>query len=212
MDSIIDLITNTDESILYLMQEYGQMIYIILFLIIFSETGLVIFPFLPGDALLLSVGVISASTDLDVKILVPSLIVAAILGNLSNYFIGKYVGHRFMQFENKRFQSYLQQTQEFYDKHGGKAVAYSRFFPIFRTYVPFVAGVTRMNFGAFNLYNVVGGAVWVLIFVLGGFLLGDQPWFKDNFAFFFTLLLALTLVPFIYGAYKKWQSSRKKSK
>lgn len=202
MNEIIEIITNTDEAVLRLMGEHGRLIYVILFLIIFAETGIVFFPFLPGDGLLLTVGVIASTGAMNINILLISLIAAAILGNISNYYIGRLAGHRFMKIKNERFHSYLKRTNDFYDEHGGKAVAFSRFLPILRTYVPFVAGITKMNQATFNLYNIVGGAAWVLIFTFGGYLLGDQPWFKENFATFFTVLMLLTLVPFIWGLIK----------
>jgi len=210
MNDIVEIIMNTDETVLRLLAEHGKLIYAILFLIIFSETGVVFFPFLPGDGLLLTVGVIAATGAMSINILLPVLMAAAILGNISNYYIGRLLGHRFLKSKNKRFHSYLQKTNEFYDKHGGKAVAMSRFFPILRTYVPFVAGIGKMNVATFNLYNIIGGVGWVLIFTLGGYLLGDQPWFKENFATFFTILMLLTLVPFIYGAIKSFQTKKDK--
>lgn len=172
--------------------------YVTLFFIIFSETGLVIFPFFPGDALLITVGVIAVTGALNIWILVPLLIAAAILGNTSNYFIGKYAGQRLLKVKNKLFHRYIDQTKVFYDKHGGKAVTYSRFFPIFRTYVPFVAGITRMNFSTFMQYNIFGGAVWVLIFTWGGYMVSDIPIVKDNFEKIFLFIMFLTVVPFLW--------------
>jgi membrane-associated protein len=172
--------------------------YVILFFIIFSETGLVIFPFFPGDALLLTVGVIAVTGALNIWILVPVLIAAAILGNTSNYFIGKLAGKRIIKFENKHFQRYLKNTDTFYDKHGGKAVMYSRFFPIFRTYVPFVAGITRMNFFDFMKFNILGGVIWVLLFTWGGYMVSEIPIIKENFEKIFMFIMFLTVVPFLW--------------
>ena len=206
---IADIISNTQGTVEDLLDKHGQRLYLILFLIIFLETGIVFFPFLPGDGLLLAVGVVTASSGgLDITTLILVLIAAAILGNTSNYFIGRFAGHQFLKIKNKRFHSYLDRTNEFYDKHGGKAVAISRFFPIVRTYVPFVAGITKMNFISFTFFNVVGGISWVIIFTLGGYMLGDQAWFRDNFTFYFSILMFMTTIPFIVGAIKNFRAKR----
>lgn len=176
--------------------------YALLFFIIFSETGLVIFPFFPGDALLITVGVIAVTGALNIWVLVPLLIAAAILGNTSNYFIGKLAGRRLLKIKNKLFHKYVDQTTVFYAKHGGKAVTYSRFFPIFRTYVPFVAGITRMDFTTFMKYNIFGGVIWVFIFTWGGYMASGIPIVKDNFEKIFLFIMFLTIVPFLWKLFK----------
>lgn len=198
MEQILELILHTEDFILSLVDNNEMLTYAMLFFIIFSETGLVIFPFFPGDALLLTVGLIAVTGKLSIWILLPLLIAAAILGNASNYFIGKFAGQRIVKIENKFLQKYLKSTQEFYDKHGGKAVMYSRFFPILRTYVPFVAGITRMRWQSFMFYNILGGTIWVLIFTGGIYLLGDIPIVKDNFEKIFLSIMFLTVVPFLW--------------
>ena len=198
MDNLLEIIMHTDDALIDLVKNYGTVTYIILFLIIFSETGLVFFPFLPGDALLFSAGVVSATDALHVGILALILTVAAILGNTSNYFIGKYASNYFLKIKNQTFQRYMRESRLFYEERGGMAIVFSRFFPILRTYVPFVAGITHMNSRTYTIYNVLGGTAWVIIFVFGGYLLGGIPGAKENFEFVFIGILIMTLIPFIY--------------
>ncbi len=198
MEQILELILHTEDFILNMVTYNETLTYIVLFCIIFSETGLVIFPFFPGDALLLTVGVIAVTGALNIWILIPVLIAAAILGNTSNYFIGKFAGKRMIKYENKLFQKYLKNTEAFYEKHGGKAVMYSRFFPIFRTYAPFVAGITRMNFWDFMKFNILGGLIWVFLFTWGGYMVSEIPIIKENFEKIFMSIMFLTVVPFLW--------------
>lgn len=207
MNDFFDIIIHTDEKLLELVNQYGTNTYLILFTIIFCETGLVFFPFLPGDALLFAAGILAATGALNVYMLAAILIVAAILGNTINYFIGRYASQYFLRIKNRIFQKYLREATFFYNKHGGKAIVISRFFPIVRTYVPFVAGVTKMNAKSYTLYNVLGGIFWVFLFVFGGYFLGNIPWAKDNFSLLMLILLTLTTIPFIYSSLK---SIRKK--
>jgi membrane-associated protein len=202
MNEIFDIILHTDEKLLDLVNQYGNYTYGILFIIIFCETGLVFFPFLPGDALLFAAGVLCSTTALNVFILAGLLIAAAILGNTSNYFIGRYASKYFLRIKNRLFHKYLDEATVFYNKHGGKAIVISRFFPIVRTYVPFVAGVTKMNARTYTLYNVLGGVFWVAIFVFGGYFLGNIPWAKENFTLLMVILLILTTIPFLYSSFK----------
>jgi membrane-associated protein len=202
LEQILDLLLHTEDFILNLVSYNEPLTYIVLFCIIFSETGLVIFPFFPGDALLLTVGVIAVTGALNIWVLIPVLIAAAILGNTSNYFIGKFAGKRIIKFNNKLFQKYLKNTEDFYEKHGGKAVMYSRFFPIFRTYVPFVAGITRMNFWDFMKFNILGGTIWVFLFTWGGYMVSEIPIIKENFETIFLFIMLLTVVPFLLKGVK----------
>lgn len=196
MNDFLDIILHTDEKLLDLVNNYGTYTYAILFMIIFCETGLVFFPFLPGDALLFAAGILAATGALNVWILAGILTAAAILGNTSNYFIGRYASKYFLKIKNKYFQKYLNDANVFYKKHGGKAIVISRFFPIVRTYVPFVAGVTIMDFRIYSLYNIFGGIFWVALFVFGGYFLGNIPWAKENFSLMMVILLFLTTIPF----------------
>lgn len=198
MESLLEIIMNTDEALIALVKDYGTVTYIILFVIIFSETGLVFFPFLPGDALLFSAGMVSATDALNVWILVAVFISAAILGNTSNYFIGRYASNYFLKIKNQTFQRYMKESKDFYEERGGMAIVFSRFFPVLRTYVPFIAGISHMNAATYTTYNVLGGIGWVLLFVLGGYLLGGIPGAKENFEFVLLGILIMTLLPFIY--------------
>lgn len=202
MNEFLDLILHTDEKLLDMVSNYGTYTYIILFAIIFCETGLVFFPFLPGDALLFAAGIMAATGALNVLILAGVLTAAAILGNTSNYFIGRYASQYFLKIKNQLFHRYLNQANDFYQEHGGKAIVISRFFPIVRTYVPFVAGVTKMDARTYTLYNVSGGIFWVALFVFGGYFLGNIPWAKKNFSLMMVILLFCTTIPFWISAFK----------
>ncbi len=196
---ILDLLLNLDEHLIELLSQYGLWIYAILFLIVFAETGLVVTPWLPGDSLLFAVGALTAidtSGTLTLPWVIGLLITAAILGNSSNYAIGRSIGppafsgrYRMLKIE------YLQRTEMFFNKHGGKTVVLSRFLPILRTFAPFVAGVGRMDYGRFQMYNVVGAFSWVLTFVIGGYLFGNIPIIRDNFGVVTLLIIAASMVP-----------------
>jgi len=196
---ILDLLLNLDEHLIELLSQYGLWIYAILFLIVFAETGLVVTPWLPGDSLLFAVGALTAidtSGTLTLPWVVGLLITAAILGNSCNYAIGRSIGppafsgrYRLLKVE------YLERTEMFFNKHGGKTVVLSRFLPILRTFAPFVAGVGRMDYGRFQMYNVVGAFSWVLTFVIGGYLFGNIPIIRDNFGVVTLLIIAASMVP-----------------
>ena len=202
MNDFLDIILHTDEKLLDLVNSYGSYTYFILFMIIFCETGLVFFPFLPGDALLFAAGILAATGALNVLTLAGILTAAAILGNTSNYFIGRYASQYFLKIKSRLFHKYLNEAHAFYEEHGGKAIVISRFFPIVRTYVPFVAGVTKMDARVYTLYNVTGGIFWVALFVFGGYFLGNIPWAKDNFSLMMLILLFCTTIPFWYSSVK----------
>ena len=196
---LLDLFLNLDEHLVELLSQYGLWIYAILFLIVFAETGLVVTPWLPGDSLLFAVGALTAidtSGTLTLPWVISLLITAAILGNSSNYAIGRSIGppafsgrYRLLKIE------YLQRTEMFFNKHGGKTVVLSRFLPILRTFAPFVAGVGRMDYGRFQMYNVVGAVSWVLTFVIGGYLFGNIPIIRDNFGVVTLIIIAASMVP-----------------
>jgi membrane-associated protein len=202
----IDLILHLDRHLVELLTDYGIWIYAILFLVIFAETGLVVTPFLPGDSLLFGVGALAAidtSGNLSAPLAAMLLIVAAILGNTTNYYIGRAIGprafsgrYRFLKVE------YLRQTEAFFAKHGGLAVVLSRFIPIVRTFAPFVAGVGRMHAGRFQTYNVSGALLWVLLFITGGYLFGNIPLIKNNFGIVTILIIVVSLLPVVFAALK----------
>jgi len=196
---VFDLFLNLDEHLIELLSQYGLWIYAILFLIVFAETGLVVTPWLPGDSLLFAVGALTAidtSGTLTLPWVIGLLITAAILGNSCNYAIGRSIGppafsgrYRLLKVE------YLERTEVFFNKHGGKTVVLSRFLPILRTFAPFVAGVGRMDYGRFQLYNVVGAFSWVLTFVIGGYLFGNIPIIRDNFGVVTLIIIVGSLRP-----------------
>ena len=196
---VLDLFLNLDEHLIELLSQYGLWIYAILFLIVFAETGLVVTPWLPGDSLLFAVGALTAidtSGTLTLPWVIGLLITAAILGNSCNYAIGRSIGppafsgrYRLLKVE------YLERTEMFFNKHGGKTVVLSRFLPILRTFAPFVAGVGRMDYGRFQLYNVVGAFSWVLTFVIGGYLFGNIPIIRDNFGVVTLIIIVGSLIP-----------------
>ena len=202
MTDFFDFILHTDEQLLRVVNTYGTLTYAILFGIIFCETGLVFFPFLPGDALLFAAGILAATGALNVWLLAGVLLAAAILGNSSNYFIGRYASKYFLKIKNRFFRKYLYNATVFYDQHGGKAIVLSRFFPIVRTYVPFVAGLTKMNVQVYTFFNVAGAFAWVILFVFGGYFLGNIPWARDNFGLLMIVLLLLTTIPFWISTFK----------
>ncbi|MBC7912873.1 MAG: DedA family protein [Pyrinomonadaceae bacterium] len=196
--SLIDFILHIDQHLVDIVSEYQTWTYLILFLIIFAETGFVVTPFLPGDSLLFAAGAIIAKpeTGLSIWLTWGLLVVAAILGDLVNYYIGNYIGPR--AFSGKyRFlkKEYLDKTQNFYEKHGGKTIIYARFIPIIRTFAPFVAGVGTMSYSKFASYNVVGGLLWVTSFLFIGYYFGGLPIIKQNFTYVIFAIIILSLLP-----------------
>ena len=163
-----DFVLHIDTYLDVILKEYGTLAYIILFIIIFAETGLVVTPFLPGDSLLFAIGAIAARGDLDIYLTIFLLIIAAILGDTVNYRVGMFFKDRILKGEKLRFikESHLEKTKEFYDRYGGKTIIIGRFIPIIRTFAPFVAGIGTMEYRHFIMYNVVGGVIWILIFTI----------------------------------------------
>jgi membrane-associated protein len=197
----IDIVLHLDKHLIFLVQEYGLWIYAILFLIIFGETGFVIFPFLPGDSLLFVAGAVAAIGGMDLGILMIVLIVAAVLGNTVNYTIGRVFGERIVAAGRIPFikPSAIMATQIFYEQHGGKAVVISRFMPLFRTFVPFVAGMAKMNSGRFTLFNVGGAVTWVVSLCVAGYLFGNVPVIKNNLSLLVIGIVAVSLLPAVIG-------------
>ena len=188
-----------DQTFGNLASQYGPWIYGLLFLVIFAETGLVVFPFLPGDSILFIAGTVVATAGLNVHVLVGLLIVAAILGDSVNYAIGHYIGPRVYDKPDSRWfkQAHLRQTQAFYDKYGGVTIIIGRFIPIIRTFAPFLAGVAGMTYRSFLSYNVVGAVLWISLLVYAGFLFGNIPWVKDNLSLIVIGIVIVSLVPAI---------------
>jgi membrane-associated protein len=200
---LIDFILHIDKHLVQITSQYQAWTYLILFVIIFAETGFVVTPFLPGDSLLFAAGALIATgnSGLDIYMLTLLLIVAAFLGNTVNYQLGSYLGARVFKPENKILKlDYYLKTKAFFDKHGGKAVIFSRFMPIIRTIAPFVAGVGRMPFGRYSLYNIIGGISWIVTFLFLGYMLGNVPFFKKNFSLIALGIVVVSLLPPIYAA------------
>ncbi|MEP7226073.1 MAG: DedA family protein [Gemmatimonadales bacterium] len=198
---IIDLFLHLDQHLGQLISHYGTWTHLILFLIIFCETGLVVTPFLPGDSLLFAAGTFAALGALDLWMLVLLLIIAAIAGDTVNYWIGAYIGPRAFRGDIRFLRKeYLDRTHAFYEKHGGKTIIMARFVPIIRTFAPFVAGVGAMSYGKFISYNVVGAVLWVGLFVLGGYFFGNIPVVRENFTLVILAIIAISVLPIVIEA------------
>lgn len=198
--SFVDFFVHLNVHLGELIQQYGGWTYAILFLIIFCETGLVVTPFLPGDSLLFAVGTFAATGDLDLATVSVLLTVAAILGDTVNYAIGAYLGPKVLTREDSRFlkRAYLDKTHQFYEKYGAKTIVLARFVPIVRTFAPFVAGVGKMSYGKFATYNIVGGILWVAIFVTAGYLVGNVEAVQKNFTFVALGIVVVSVLPMVY--------------
>lgn len=196
-----DILLHLDKYLAVLIQQYGVWIYAILFLIVFCETGLVVTPFLPGDSLLFVAGTLAALGDMDVRIVIVSLTVAAIVGDAVNYAIGRFFGPKVFQWEDSRFfnKRALERTHAFYEKHGGKTIVLCRFLPLFRTFAPFVAGVAAMSYTRFTFFNVIGGVTWVGSLTLAGYWFGNLPVIKNNLTLVILAIIVLSLVPVFVG-------------
>ncbi len=194
----VDFVLHLDRHLVTVIQTYGTWTYLILFTIVFLETGLVVTPFLPGDSLLFAAGALSAQGALEVGWLFVLLFLAAVLGDTVNYWVGRMVGPRVFR-ENVRFlnRRHLERTQRFYERHGGETIFLARFVPIVRTFAPFVAGVGVMSYGRFWLYNVTGGLAWVGLFLLGGYWFGNLPVVRDNFSFVLLAIIVISLLPLV---------------
>ncbi len=195
--TFFDIFMHLDKHLGAVIQAYGLWTYLILFLIIFCETGLVVTPVLPGDSLLFAAGAFAAIGALEVIWLFVLLTIAAVAGDTLNYWIGSYMGPRIFHKDKVRFlnREYLDRTHQFYERHGGKTIIIARFMPIIRTFAPFVAGVGKMTYLHFISYNVVGGIVWIASFVFGGFFFGNIPMVKRNFTLVIMAIIVLSILP-----------------
>lgn len=198
IQQLIDFILHIDQHLIEIVQDYRTWTYLILFLIIFAETGFVVTPFLPGDSLLFAAGAIIAKPEsgLNIFLMCLLLIIAAILGDLVNYHVGNYIGPRAFSGKYKFLKKeYLEKTQLFYEKHGGKTIIYARFIPIIRTFAPFVAGIGTMSYLRFAMYNVSGGILWVSSFLFIGYFFGGLPIIKNNFTYVIFGIIILSILP-----------------
>ena len=205
---LIDFILHIDQHLQEIISQYGTLTYLILFLIVFCETGLVVMPLLPGDSLLFAAGTFAALGSLNVWLLILLLCLAAIGGDTVNYWIGRWVGPRAFSGRIRWLrQDYLARTQEFYHRHGGKTIVLARFVPIIRTFAPFVAGVGQMEYGRFIAYNVGGGILWVMLFTLGGYLFGNLPAVRENFSLVVLGIIGVSMIPLV----TEWIKARRRA-
>ncbi len=200
---LIQFILHIDQFIIHFIAQYGVWTYLLIFIIIFSETGLVITPFLPGDSLLFTLGSLTAQpeTKLNVLIMGLVLILASILGNLCNYLVGQYTGPKIFNREKSRLinKKYLYEAQAFYKKHGGKTIIMARFIPIIRTFAPFVAGISQMKIVTFNFYNILSAFLWIESLLLSGYFLGQFDYIKNNLSLVIYIIIVLSLLPGIFS-------------
>jgi membrane-associated protein len=201
-----------DKTLAELAATYGPWLYALLFAVIFAETGLVIFPFLPGDSLLFIAGTVVATAGLNVHVLVAALIVAAVLGDSLNYTIGRTIGPRVFDRPDSRWfrQEHLRRTQAFYDRYGGVTIIIGRFVPIVRTFAPFLAGVAGMRYHRFLAYNIIGGILWISSLVYAGYIFGNIPWVKDNLSVIVVGIVAVSLIPVASTWWREHRAARGK--
>jgi membrane-associated protein len=210
---LVRFILHFDEQLKNIIHMFGPLTYVILFLIVFAETGLVVVPFLPGDSLLFVAGTLAGSGLLNFWLVYITLLVAAIIGDTVNYWIGHSIGPRVFARENSRIlkKEYLEKTREFYEKHGGKTIILARFMPIIRTFAPFVAGVGKMHYNTFLFYNVTGAFLWVTSLTLAGYFFGGLPFIRDNFEYAVIGIVLFSLLPMVFE-YVKHKRGLKLSK
>ncbi|MCX7876819.1 MAG: DedA family protein [Melioribacteraceae bacterium] len=208
---LFDLFIHLDKHIAEIINQYGTLTYVILFLVIFAETGLVFTPFLPGDSLLFAAGAFAAKGSFDVHLLFLILTIAAILGDTINYWIGHYFGMKVFNLKLRFLKKeYLDKTHEFYEKYGGKTIIIARFVPIVRTFAPFVAGVGSMTYSKFIQYNIIGGLLWTSIFIYSGYFFGNLDFVKNNFSFIVLAIIIISVLPGVVEYFKHRKNSQSK--
>lgn len=198
---LIDLFLHLNKHLTWLVDQFGPWTYVILFLVIFCETGLVITPFLPGDSLLFAVGALAASPNspLDITVIYVLLLVAAIAGDTINYIIGQKLGERLLQSKRKLIKKeHLDRTHQFYERHGGKTIIIARFVPIVRTFAPFVAGLGAMNYRQFIIYNIAGAFIWITSLLFAGYFFGGLPIVQNNFSIVVLAIIVISILPAVY--------------
>ena len=210
MDLIIyfvDFFIHLDKYLPQFIQSFGMWAYVIIFLIIFCETGLVVTPILPGDSLLFALGAFAAQGALNIEILLITLCIAAVAGDTANYFIGNFLGPKVFHYQDSRFfkKEHLIRTHQFYEKHGGKTIIIARFIPIIRTFAPFVAGIGTMKYSRFISYNIIGGISWICLFLLAGYFFGGIPTVKRNFTL---VIIAIVIISVMPGVFEYWRQKR----
>ena len=195
--NVLSGIMHIDSYLVLIVQQYGVLTYAILFLIIFLETGLVVTPLLPGDSMLFAAGALAAIGSMNFFILLVVIYLAAILGDTANYYIGKRIGKKILEKEEVRFinKEYLKKAQKFYEKHGSMTIVLARFIPVIRTFAPFIAGIGEMNYSKFIPYNMIGGGLWVSLFLGGGYFFGNLPFIKNHFSYVLIAIIIISLLP-----------------
>jgi membrane-associated protein len=207
----IDILLHLDTYLDLMIKTMGPWSYVILFLIVFCETGLVVTPVLPGDSLLFAVGTFAALGSFDLTLLIVILTIAAIAGDTVNYWMGNYLGPKFFHGEGSRFlnKKHIERTHQFYEKHGGKTIIIARFIPIIRTFAPFVAGIGSMNYRKFIAYNVIGGIVWVVSLTLAGYFFGTIPVIKGNFSLVVIAIIIVSILPGVVEFLRQRKKNKK---
>jgi membrane-associated protein len=207
---LVDIVLHVDKSLGLLIQQYGAWVYVLLFAIVFAETGLVVLPFLPGDTLLFIAGAMCATGQMDAWLLIVLLVIAATTGNTVNYFVGSWIGPKVFD-GHIRFLDHeaLLKTHGFYERHGGKTLVMARFIPVVRTFVPFVAGVSKMTFAKFQIFNFIGAVLWVAILVLSGEAFGNVPFIRNHLTFIVLIGLGAAIVPLMLGGLWKLLKRRR---
>jgi membrane-associated protein len=204
---LLDFILHIDKHLQAFVAQYGTWVYVLLFVIVFTETGVVVMPFLPGDSLLFITGALCGAGLMSLPLSIAVLLAGAILGDQCNYTIGRYFGPKVFQWEDSRFfnKNAFDKAHQFYEKHGGVTIILARFMPFIRTFVPFVAGVAEMTRSKFSMYNVAGGVIWVAGLCLAGYFFGNLPWVQANLS---KIIWALILVPGLIALFGAWKANR----
>jgi membrane-associated protein len=198
---ILDFLLHIDKYLITIIQSYGILVYPLLFLVVFIETGLVIMPFLPGDSLLFVAGALASTELINIYLVFSIAFLAAVIGDTVNYWVGYFIGEKISR---SRFvkREYLSRTQHFYDKHGGQTILIARFIPIIRTFAPFIAGIGKMKYSRFFAFNVIGGLLWSALFVFAGFFFGNIPFIKNNFSIVIIAIVVISFIPVIVEFFK----------
>lgn len=207
--NLLDIILNLDHYLTYLINNYGMEAFLIIFLIIFCETGLVVFPFLPGDSMIFVLGALGANGKINLLLLGSIIILGAILGNMLNYQIGRWIGPKVFERDTGFLfkKEHLLRTHAFFEKHGGKTIVIARFMPIIRTFAPFVAGIGQMEYYRFTIYNIIGSVSWVLICLGAGYLFGNIPVVENNFTLIIVGIIFVSLIPAIIISWRQKRQS-----
>ncbi|MBL9169716.1 MAG: DedA family protein [Verrucomicrobiales bacterium] len=213
IQTFIDLVLHVDKHLDSLISQFGVWFYVLMFLVIFCETGLIVTPFLPGDSLLFALGAFAARGSLNLWPLLVFLPIAAILGDMVNYWCGVWLGPKIFRGDKIRFlkKEHLDRTHAFYEKYGAKTIVLARFVPIVRTFAPFVAGMGRMGYAKFSLYNVLGALLWVGLFVPAGYFFADHPFVRKNFTLVMLAIIVLSVLPAVFEFLRERAKSRRAS-